>query len=188
MDRQAIIDKYYPVGTRRRDIFMRHSRQVADLALELMRRNNLDLDARMVEDAAMLHDVGIFLTNAPSIGCEGTEKYITHGVLGAELLRREGAPEEVARVAECHTGTGITAEDVEMLGLPIPVADYMPETLLEKLVCYADKFYSKSGEMKQKDFRTARASVARHGGDGLARFDAMVKLFGLPPEAPAEND
>ena len=45
MDYQKIIDKYYPVGTLRRDIFMKHSRQVADLALELARRNNLDLDA-----------------------------------------------------------------------------------------------------------------------------------------------
>ncbi len=177
VDYQSIIDKYYPVGTRRRDIFLKHSRQVADLALDIMRRKNLPLDPAMVEAAAMLHDVGIFLTHAPAIGCEGTERYITHGVLGAELLRREGAPDEVVRVAETHTGSGITAEDVEILGLPIPVADYLPETLLEKLVCYADKFYSKSGQMLRKDFRTARASIARHGGDSLARFDAMAAMF-----------
>lgn len=180
MDYQQIIDKYYPAGTVRRDIFMKHSRQVADLALEIMRRRKLPLRPADVEAAAMLHDIGIFLTHAPGIGCEGSERYITHGVLGAELLRREGAPEEWARVAERHTGAGITASDVEILDLPIPVADYMPESLLEKLVCYADKFYSKSGSMERKDFRTARASVARHGGDGLARFDAMAALFGRP--------
>lgn len=180
MDYQTIIDKYYPAGTLRRDIFMKHSRQVADLALDIMHRKNLPLDAPQVEAAAMLHDIGISLTHAPGIGCEGTERYITHGVLGADLLRKEGAPEEWARVAERHTGAGITATDVEILGLPIPVADYLPETLLEKLVCYADKFYSKSGSMQRKDFRTARASVARHGGDGLARFDAMAEMFGRP--------
>lgn len=177
MDYQKIIDKYYPAGTRRRDIFLKHSRQVADLALDIMRRKHLQLDAEEVEAAAMLHDIGIFLTHAPAIGCEGPERYITHGVLGARLLRQEGAPEAIARVAETHTGSGITAEDVEMLGLPIPVADYLPETLLEKLVCYADKFYSKSGEMLRKDFRSARASIARHGGDSLARFDRLARMF-----------
>ncbi|MBD5185428.1 MAG: HDIG domain-containing protein [Bacteroidales bacterium] len=177
MDFQAIIDKYYPAGTLRRDIFMKHSRQVALLALDIMRRKNLPLDPAMVEAAAMLHDIGVFMTHAPAIGCEGSHRYITHGVLGADLLRREGMPEEIARVAERHTGAGITAEDVEMLNLPIPVADYVPRTLLEKLVCYADKFYSKSGTMERKDFRTARASVARHGGNGLARFDEMARMF-----------
>lgn len=175
---QEIIDKYYPVGTLRRDIYMKHSRQVADLALDIARRRGLDVDLDMVEAAAMLHDVGIFMTDAPTIGCEGTERYITHGVLGAELLRREGMPEEIALVAERHTGTGITAADVEMLGLPIPVADYMPETVLERLVCYADKFYSKSGDQKRKSFQRARALIARHGGDSLARFDAMAAEFG----------
>lgn len=178
MDYQRIIDKYYPAGTLRRDIFMRHSRQVADLALDIARRKNLPLDPACIEAAAMLHDIGIFLTHAPAIGCEGEARYITHGPLGADLLRREGTPEEIARVAERHTGAGITAEDVAIIGLPIPIADYIPETLLEKLICYADKFYSKSGSMERKSFQKARASVARHGGDGLARFDAMAEMFG----------
>jgi len=178
MDYQSVIDKYYPAGTLRRDIYMKHCRQVADLALDIVRQRNLDVDVATVETAAMLHDIGIFMTDAPTIGCCGSERYIAHGVIGADLLRREGMSEEVARVAERHTGAGITAADVEILGLPIPVADYVPQTLLERLICYADKFYSKSGTMDRKDFRRARASVARHGGDSLARFDAMVKDFG----------
>ena len=168
MDYQKIIDKYYPVGTLRRDIFMKHSRQVADLALELARRNNLDLDPEKIEAAAMLHDIGIFMTDAPTIGCEGKERYISHGPLGAALLRSEGVDEDIARVAERHTGTGISAQD------------YIPRTLLEKLVCYADKFYSKSGAMERKSFQRARASVARYGGDSLERFDAMASMFGRP--------
>lgn len=178
MDYQSIIDRYYPAGTLRRDIYMKHCRQVADLALCIARQKGLDVDLDLVEAAAMLHDIGIFMTSAPGIGCEGTERYIMHGILGAELLRREGAPEEVAAVAERHTGTGITAATVEQLGLPLPVADYVPRTLLERLVCYADKFYSKSGAMERKEFQRARASVARHGGDSLERFDAMAREFG----------
>lgn len=180
MDYQKIIDKYYPVGTLRRDIFMKHSRQVADLALELARRNNLDLDPEKIEAAAMLHDIGIFMTDASTIGCEGKERYISHGPLGAALLRSEGVDEDIARVAERHTGTGISADVIETLGLPIPAQDYIPRTLLEKLVCYADKFYSKSGAMERKSFQRARASVARYGGDSLERFDAMASMFGRP--------
>lgn len=177
-DYNAIIDKYYPAGTLRRDIYIKHCRQVADLAVDIARRNRLALDEDDIVAASMLHDIGIFMTHAPSIGCEGAEKYIAHGYLGARLLRGLGVDEKIVRVAETHTGAGITASDIEMLGLPIPAADYMPRTTLERLVCYADKFYSKSGAMERKDFSKARASIARHGGDALARFDAMAKEFG----------
>ncbi|MCF0213053.1 MAG: HDIG domain-containing protein [Muribaculaceae bacterium] len=157
---------------------MKHSRQVADLAIEIADRCGLDLDRGEIEAAAMLHDVGICLTKAPTIGCEGDVRYICHGPLGARLLADEGAPDYCVRVAETHTGAGITADDVEQLQLPIPVKDYCPKTLLEKLVCYADKFYSKSGDMERKTFQQARGLISHHGGDALARFDALAALFG----------
>ena len=96
---QEIIDKYYPVGSRRRDIYILHCRQVADMALEISHTKKLPLDDNTVETAAMLHDIGIFLTDAESIDCHGKEHYLMHGILGAELLRKEGFPEEIARVA-----------------------------------------------------------------------------------------
>ncbi len=180
-DWQSIIDKYYPAGTLRRDIYLKHVRQVADLALKINAERALGLNPADVEGAAMLHDIGIVGTAADKIGCLGTERYIMHGPLGADLLRREGAPEEWARVAERHTGVGLTADVIAMLDLPLPPGrEYCPQTTLERLVCYADKFYSKSGDMQQKSFQRARASIARHGGDGLARFDAMAREFGQP--------
>ena len=91
----------------------------------------------------MLHDIGIIYCDAPKIYCNGTHKYIEHGYLGAELLRREGFPKH-ALVAERHTGTGITIEQIEREELPIPERDYCPQSLEEKIICYADKFYSKS--------------------------------------------
>lgn len=87
-------------------------------------------------------------------------------------------PEEWARVAERHTGTGITMEDIISQNLDLPLADYCPETMLEKLICYADKFYSKSGDMEKKTLSRVRNSIARHGGDSLARFDELYSLFG----------
>ena len=177
MTYQEIIDKYYPVVTKCRGIFIRHSHQVADKALEIARRCNLDISLNEVETAAMLHDIGIYLTNAPDIDCHGSEHYICHGILGAELLRKEGFDEEIARVAERHTGAGLTIDDIDHQQLPLPRKDYLPETMLEKLICYADKFFSKSGAMQEKPLDKVRASMARHSIDSLTRFDELHELF-----------
>lgn len=174
---KQIIDKYYPEGTRLRDIYIRHCRQVADLALKINRERRLGLDDDLVDDAAMLHDIGIFLTDADGIDCHGSEPYIRHGLLGAELLRREGVPEELARVAMRHTGAGITVDDIREMGLPLPEGDYMPETLLERLICYADKFYSKTNLESAKPLERVRASMLRHSQSTLDRFDRLHEEF-----------
>ena len=177
MTYQEIIDKYYPVGTQCRGIFIKHSRQVANKALEIARRCNLNIPLETVETAAMLHDIGIFLTNATDIDCRGTEHYICHGILGAELLRKEGFDEAIARVAERHTGAGLTIDDIDRQQLPLPRKDYLPETMLEKLICYADKFFSKSGTMQEKTLDKVRASMARHSPESLTRFDELHEMF-----------
>lgn len=178
MTYQDIIDKYYPAGTPLRDIYMRHCRSVADLALEIARRKSLDLTPDEIEEAAMLHDIGIFLTDAPSIECRGSEPYILHGILGANLLRAEGMPERDARVAERHTGAGITREEIISQSLPLdPDGDYLPVTLLERLICYADKFYSKSGNMKLKPMEKVVKSMQRISPSTLARFTTLRNEF-----------
>ena len=110
----TIIDKYYPINSPLRQILIKHSRQVADKAVKVAQELHLDLDPTIIRTAAMLHDIGIFLTNAPDIECHGKEPYIKHGILGAEILRREGIEEIYARVAERHTGAGITIADIEL--------------------------------------------------------------------------
>ena len=89
-----------------------------------------------------------------------------------------------ARVCERHTGTGLTAAEIVAEGLPIdPPRDLLPESLEEKVVCYADKFFSKSRpDEGAKSMEHARRSLAKFGGDTLARFDEMVALFGDPAE------
>ena len=174
---QEIIDKDYPVGTHRRDIYMKHCRQVADKALDIARRKALPLDEQDIIDGAMLHDIGIVLTDAPGIDCHGQLHYMCHGTAGADLLRREGFDDRFARIAERHTGAGITAEEIAASGLPIPVRDYLPETLLERLICYADKFYSKSGDMKEKPLERIIASMSKFTPSTLERFKALHKEF-----------
>lgn len=178
-DFRTIIDRYYPAGTRLRDIFMAHSRSVAQLALDIAGRNALPLDPDEIEAAAMLHDIGIFATNAPSIACTGDQPYIRHGIIGAELMRSLGVDERFARVAERHTGSGLTTYEIEQQNLPLPHRDFLPETLLERLICYADKFYSKSGDMKLKRTDRVRASLAAKSTEAAKRFDRLADEFGL---------
>lgn len=176
-DYLAIINKYYESGSPLWQILIRHSLQVADKALQIASSRPLDLASSDIVEAAMLHDIGIFLTDAPGIECHGDKPYICHGILGAELLRREGCPEWLARIAERHTGSGLTAEYIAAHDLPLPHRDFVPETMLEKLICYADKFYSKSGDMREKSLDRVRESMRRHGPDTLTRFDRLHSLF-----------
>lgn len=93
------------------------------------------------------------------------------------MLRECGAPEEWARVAERHTGSGLTAAEISEGGLPLPAVDLLPESLLEKLVCYADKFYSKSGDMKRKTPERVMAEMKRFGAASVQRFEELQAIF-----------
>ena len=177
MDYQAIIDKYYPEDNELRRILLVHSRSVADKALAIADRHpELSLDRQFIEEAAMLHDIGIVRCNAPGIQCFGTEPYICHGRIGADMLRAEGFPRH-ARVCERHTGAGITRSQIIAQKLPLPEQDFLPETMEEKVICYADKFFSKTHLDKEKTVEQAMASLSKFGEEGLARFRAWVKIF-----------
>ena len=105
-----IINKYYPGESELKHILLTHSRSVADKALEIADRHpELGLDREFLQEGAMLHDIGIFLTDADSIFCFGEKPYICHGYLGADLMRSEGYPRH-ALVCERHTGAGLSLE------------------------------------------------------------------------------
>lgn len=179
VDCESIIDKYYGNSSRLRTILTVHSRLVADKALACARARGLDVDLVFVEEAALIHDIGIFLCSAPDICCMGTLPYICHGVVGRKLLETEGLPEH-ALVCERHTGAGLTVDDIVRQRLPLPHRDMTPQTLEEKLVCYADKFYSKSGDIRtEKSFDRVAHSMAQHGEDSLARFLALHAEVGI---------
>jgi len=177
VDYQAIIDKYYPEDNALRDTLLRHSRAVTERALRIAgARAGLSVDRRFVEEAAMLHDIGIFRCDAPSIHCYGTEHYLRHGLIGGMIMRQEGFPRH-ARVCERHTGTGLTRQEIIARELPLPPDDFVPETLEEQLVCYADKFYSKSRLDEEKTVAQAEKSILKFGEEGLLKFRRWVKLF-----------
>ncbi|MBR1667744.1 MAG: methyltransferase domain-containing protein [Bacteroidaceae bacterium] len=178
MDYQVIIDKYYPIDNELKHILMQHSRQVADKALDIVDKHpELNADRQFVEEAAMLHDIGIFRCDAAGIQCFGTEPYICHGTIGAQLLRAEGFPHH-ARVCERHTGAGLSLEEIIAQNLPVPHCDLLPETIEEQIICYADKFFSKTKLHTEKTLEQAIRSLSKFGEEGVARFVKWSEIFG----------
>jgi uncharacterized protein len=176
MDVFDIIDKYYPKG-RLREILLIHSRSVTDKALEICKKHpELNADVSFIEEAAMLHDIGIFMTDAVGIECRGSQPYLCHGHLGANLMREEGFPKH-ALVCERHTGAGISKEDIETSGLPLPKQDFIPVSIEEQIICFADKFYSKTHIDREKTVEQARKSLEKYGEAGVKRFDKWCTLF-----------
>ncbi|MGE0490646.1 MAG: HD domain-containing protein [Vulcanimicrobiota bacterium] len=172
MDPLAILHKYYRPEDPAYAILVEHSRAVTDRALAIGQRMGADL--RFIEEAGMLHDLGVFKTHAPGIGCHGPEHYMRHGILGRELLEQEGYPRH-GLVCERHVGTGLTAEEIERQGLPLPLRDMRPVSLEEQIIAYADKFYSKgSGALEVEE---VRRRLGRHGPQNLVTFDAWRARF-----------
>ena len=164
MDALAIINKYYPEDNELKHILLAHSRSVADKALWFL------------EEAAMLHDIGIFMTDAEGICCFGSYPYICHGYLGADLMRKEGFPRH-ALVCERHTGAGMSLQSIIDQQLPVPHRNMVPVSLEEQVICFADKFFSKTHLDREKSVEKALKSISRYGEDGIIRFNHWCECF-----------
>ncbi len=176
-----IIDRFYPPTTNPdlRTLLLIHSWQVATLALRCAAHHpELNLDRLLILRGALLHDIGILHTDAPSIGCHGHQPYLMHGFIGARMLRQLGMETE-ARICERHTGAGLTLSVIKQNALDVPLHDYLPETLEEQLVCYADKFYSKSKPQRVRNPRQAYQSLLRFGQQGADRFARWHRTFAV---------
>ena len=173
-----IIDHFYSEQDDLRRILIKHSPQVRDKALQIAAALPFEVDTELVANGAMLHDIGIIRCNAPGICCRGELDYIAHGTAGGAMLRQlDPALEKYARICERHTGSGLTAVEIRMVGLPLPEQDFLPESPEEKLICFADKFFSKSGDMAEKPLAKVRRSMEKFGMEPLKRFDELCDFF-----------
>ena len=175
-----LLRKYTQGNSRLLHILTGHSEAVRDKALEIARVRMLDVDLLFVEEAAMLHDIGVVRVDAPSISCFGTEPYICHGIEGRAILESEGLPRH-ALVCERHTGSGISARQIVQRNLPLPHRDMLPLSLEEKLICYADKFFSKSRDLRaEKPVERIMEQMKAHGPEAYDRFMALHQIFKIP--------
>ncbi|MDR1556447.1 MAG: phosphohydrolase [Tannerellaceae bacterium] len=173
----AILSAHYDIDSEAYRIVKAHGEDVARKALQIAGLHpEMNLDLTFIEEAAILHDIGVFMCKAPEIGCYGEAAYICHGYLGAGLMRREGYPAH-ALVCERHTGTGISREEIISRNLPLPQHDMLPLSPEEQLICFADKFFSKTHLGEEKKIDKIKSGLAKYGDDTLARFGHWCKLF-----------
>ncbi len=108
---------------------IRHCLAVADLAVETagkLEEKGLKINVELVEAGALLHDLGRSKTHT-----------VDHAIVGAQIAKSTGLPDEVVRIIKRHVGAGITEKEAQLLGWPKD--NYIPKTLEEKVVSYADK-------------------------------------------------
>jgi len=174
-----IINKYYKSNPNLREILLIHSKKVAEKAIKIAKKlNDSNIDIQFIEEAAMLHDIGIFLTHNPEIHCNGDKPYICHGYLGRELLDIEGYFKH-ALVCERHTGVGLSIKDIEQQKLPIPKRDMQAISIEEKIISFADLYYSKKGEflIKEKSNELIQKQLSHFGIDKVQIFENWLARF-----------
>lgn len=176
MDAYDIIYKHYKQGEDLTQILIAHSEQVRDKALSVAGKvPHLNPDKAFIAQAAMLHDIGIYQTSSPKIGCHGHQPYICHGVIGRHLLEKYDLHAH-ALVSERHVGVGITIADIQSQQLPLPKRDMLPVTIEEMIICYADEFFSKRSR-KEHSFETVVSKLKPHGEDKVHRFMTWHEMF-----------
>ena len=190
-DPESIVDRFYPSASRVRVLLLQHGALVGRKALEILDHAPwLETDRRFVYQAALLHDIGIGQTHSPQLGCRGTLPYVCHGVAGRSMLDSLGLHRH-GLVCERHVGVGILARDVVDQRLPLPRRDMLPRSVEERLVCYADKFYSKTDDgRREKTIDEIISDLARYGTVMVDRFLSLHRWFTRPPKpaVPAAND
>ena len=174
-----IIHKYIPPDSPTYPLYVVHCQLVANKALSIARRLQLSEESQtFIEEAAMLHDIGIVRTDTPSLHCTGTLPYVCHVLEGRKILEAEGLPRHAA-VAESHIGVGITQADIHEQGLPFPLRDIFPATLEEKIISFADFFYSKSPDKlwQEKSLDKIRKNVAKRGKEKSKILEQWITEF-----------
>lgn len=140
-----------------------HCRAVRDCACGYA-AHNPDIDFHLVEHGAMLHDIGRSRTHD-----------IRHAQCGADLVRKIGLGEEIARIVECHTGAGLTADECILLGLS--PRDCMPETTEEKIVTHADNLIAGKKRVTIHESIGSAIHLPRKARKRMYRLSCEVELL-----------
>ena len=98
----------------------------AKIVADEFRRRGHKVDEDAIIAGALLHDLG-----------RTRIQTVRHALVGAEIIKEEGVDDKVVEIVRRHVGAGISPEEAKTLGLPD--FDYIPRTLEQRIVCFADK-------------------------------------------------
>ncbi|MDG5799650.1 HDIG domain-containing protein [Marinilabiliaceae bacterium ANBcel2] len=174
-----LIEKIYLSFSSAKEILLDHSLKVLNKSLQIVESHpELTVDLNLIEEGALVHDIGMIKTLAPDIFCYGDKPYICHGVEGAHILIQNGFS-YLAGFAENHVGSGILVDEIEKHGLPLPKRDMVPVSVEEEIVCFADKFYSKGKRSSsEKTLEEIKSDMFKFGEAPYNRFLLLAKKLG----------
>ena len=132
---------------------VRHCKAVAKVAAKTAKKcakNGAEVDLDLVYVGALLHDLGRAETHG-----------VNHPVVGARIARSLGLPDSLAHIIERHLGGGISSNEAHEFGWP--EGTYIPLSLEEKIVTYADKLVE--GESRVPIRQTVQKLKSRLGAD-----------------------
>ncbi len=113
-------------------IVLNHSKAVQKFALKIS-KNVKGCNLKIIKIGSLLHDIGRFKYPPTN------KKFsIKHGIAGAKILKKEKVDNIFAKICENHLGVGITKQDIISQKLPLPKKNFVPITIEEKIICYAD--------------------------------------------------
>jgi len=177
MNPLSLLQKYYKKDSEAYSILVKHGNSVEKKAIEIIEKNKIIVsDISFIRESALLHDIGIFLTSSPKIYCKGKEPYIRHGILGREILEKEGYDNH-AKLCENHLL--ISKKEIIKNRLPLPEREMIPTTTEEEIITLADKFFSKSSEniFYEKNIKEVREEMKRYGEVKCNNFDYLLKKY-----------
>ncbi len=171
--RSNVLKKRYAIEVLRAngcsDGLIRHCQAVSKNALEIASQVDISLDLQLIEIGALLHDLGRSKTHG-----------IEHALVGGEIAKKAGLPEEVIHIIERHIGAGLKSDEASDLGLP--TMDFLPVSPEEKIVSYADNL---TKGLKMGSFDEALSRLKKILGDGhpaiprfISQHDEIMKWIG----------
>ncbi|MDA4128379.1 MAG: HDIG domain-containing protein [Thaumarchaeota archaeon] len=149
-----------------------HCKMVANVAKTLadeFKARGIHVDVEAIVAGALLHDVG-----------RTKVQTVLHGYEGAEILVQKGVDPKVVEIVRKHVGAGITPEESRRLGLP--EGDYVPRSLEEKIVCFADKIVGKD-HLQPFEEEVRRFTKKGHDERRLVELkESLQRALGADPE------
>jgi uncharacterized protein (TIGR00295 family) len=121
------------------------------------------VDSESIYAAALLHDIGRTKTHS-----------VAHGYVGAELLKEKKVDEKVTRIVSRHVGAGISNDEAKKFGFP--PGDYVPRTLEERIVCFADKVVGAHGKVVPLELEIEKF---RKKGLDASRLETLKKSLAI---------
>jgi len=158
-----------------------HSLIVAEIALQIVKgiekKYKIEVNKKLVETGALVHDIGFY--SCFDDNYQKIDRYVKHGYLGYLILKKEKFEEKIARFALVHVGIGLNREQIEKEKIDIPAEDFIPISLEEEIVTYADGFHSK-GRPKFNNYDEQKNEMGARGKEYEIILDRFKRKFGIP--------